>query len=161
MKHTVALTVTSLLSILFVTFHFTSDTLHAHVGTLEAGGVSLLVVPILVVWMYGTLVLAERRSGYVIMLLGALIALFLPVIHVMGAGRRFSRRDRQVERSVLVRLDASRPRRDGDVFRHSLGAWIMEPADRGSQGGLELGEPKIPRIYTTYEFFRGARRHQT
>ena len=79
MKHTLALTITSLLSILFVTFHFTSDTLHAKVGTPEAGGVTLVVVPILVVWLYGTLVLAERRSGYVIMLVGALLALFLPV----------------------------------------------------------------------------------
>ncbi len=89
MKHTLALTITSLLSILFVTFHFTSDTLHAKFGTPEAGGVALVVVPILVVWLYGTLVLAERRSGYVIMLLGALSALFLPVIHVMGAGGAF------------------------------------------------------------------------
>jgi len=83
------LIVGSLLSILFVTFHFTSDTLHAKVGTAEVGGVALVVVPILVVWLYGTLVLAERRSGYVIMLLGALFALFLPVIHVMGAGGVF------------------------------------------------------------------------
>jgi hypothetical protein len=89
MKHTVALTTTSLLSILFVTFHFTSDTLHAKVGTTEAGGATLVVVPILVVWLYGTLVLAERRSGYIIMLVGALFALFLPVIHVMGAAGVF------------------------------------------------------------------------
>jgi hypothetical protein len=30
-------------------------------------------------------VLAERRSGHVIMLLGALFALGMPVIHLMGA----------------------------------------------------------------------------
>jgi hypothetical protein len=89
MKHTLALTITSLISILLVTLHFTSDTLHAKFGTAEAGGATLVVVPILVVWLYGTLVLAERRSGYVIMLVGSLFALFLPVIHVMGAGGVF------------------------------------------------------------------------
>src|SRR5271170_8301657 len=46
----------------------------------------LIVVPILVVWLYGTLVLAERRSGYVIILLGSLLGLLVPVIHMKGAG---------------------------------------------------------------------------
>jgi hypothetical protein len=89
MKQSVMLTIASLLSILLVTFHFTSDTLHAKFGTPEAGGVTLVVVPILVVWLYGTLVLAERRSGYVIVLVLSLFALFLPVIHVMAAGGVF------------------------------------------------------------------------
>jgi hypothetical protein len=35
--------------------------------------------------LYGTLVLAERRSGYVIMLFGGLIAAGMPVIHMRGA----------------------------------------------------------------------------
>src|SRR2546427_6365827 len=39
--------------------------------------------------LYGTLVLAERRSGYVIMLVGSLLGLSMPVIHVMGAGGGF------------------------------------------------------------------------
>jgi hypothetical protein len=43
-------------------------------------------VPIFVVWLYGTLVLAERRSGYVIILLGSLLGLAVPVIHMMGRG---------------------------------------------------------------------------
>ena len=72
-----------------MTFHLTSDTLHAKVGTPEAGGSTLVAVPILVVWLYGTLVLAERRSGYVIMLVGSLLGLAMPVIHVMGAGGVF------------------------------------------------------------------------
>src|ERR1700758_3351643 len=84
------LTITSLLSILFMTFHLTSDTLHAKVGTPEAGGSTLVAVPILVVWLYGTLVLGERRSGYIIMLVGSVIALGMPVMHVMGAGGIFS-----------------------------------------------------------------------
>lgn len=89
MKQSVALTISCLLSILLVTFHFTSDTVHAKVGTPEAGGVTLVVVPILVVWLYATLVLAGRRSGYIIMLVLSLAALFLPVIHVMSAAGIF------------------------------------------------------------------------
>ena len=89
MKDNVMLIVASLLSILFVTFHLTSDTVHARVGTPEAGGSTLVLVPFLAVWLYGTLVLAERRSGYIIMLVGSLLALGMPIIHVMGAGGVF------------------------------------------------------------------------
>ena len=89
MKHNSMLTIASLLSILFMTLHLTSDTVHARVGTAEAGGSTLVAVPILVVWLYGTLVLAGRRSGYLIVLLGSIFALLLPVIHVMGAGGVF------------------------------------------------------------------------
>jgi UDP-N-acetylmuramyl pentapeptide phosphotransferase/UDP-N-acetylglucosamine-1-phosphate transferase len=92
MKHSVMLTVLSLLSILFVTSHLTSDTVHAKVGTPEAGGSTLVLVPILVVWLYGSLVLAERRSGYIIMLVGSLLALGMPVIHMMGAKVFFTAR---------------------------------------------------------------------
>jgi hypothetical protein len=83
MKHNVLLTITSLLSILMLTFHLTDDILRGMAG----GGVSNMVgVLILVVWLYGTLVLAERRSGYVIILLGSLLASGIPVIHMTGAG---------------------------------------------------------------------------
>jgi hypothetical protein len=83
MKHNVTLTIASLLSILFVTFHLTDDIVRG----MEPGTLSnLIAVPILVVWLYGTLVLAERRSGYVIILLGSLLGLLVPVIHMKGAG---------------------------------------------------------------------------
>ena len=84
MKPNLMLTIASLLSILFMTLHFTSDTLHARAGTPEAGGVTLITVPILAVWLYGTLMLAERRSGYIIMLVGSLLGLLMPVFHVIG-----------------------------------------------------------------------------
>jgi len=75
--------VTSLLSILFMTFHLTDDILRG----MAAGGVSNLVaVPILVLWLYGTLVLAEWRSGYVIILVGSLLGLAVPAIHMIGKG---------------------------------------------------------------------------
>jgi hypothetical protein len=90
MKHQVTLTVTSFLSILFMTFHLTQDTLHARVGNPEAGGSTLVAVPVLVVWLYGTLVLTERRSGYVIMLVGSILAMGMPVIHVIGPRGIFS-----------------------------------------------------------------------
>jgi len=35
-------------------------------------------------WLYGTLVLAERRSGYIINLIGSLIGLAVSVIHFRG-----------------------------------------------------------------------------
>ncbi len=89
MKNNLMLTIASLLSILFVTFHLTSDTLRARIGTPEAGGSTLVAVPILFVWLYGTLVLAERRSGHVIMLVGSLISMGIPVIHVMAAAGVF------------------------------------------------------------------------
>jgi hypothetical protein len=89
MKQNVMLTIASLLSILFMTLHLTGDTIRARAGTAEAGGSTLVAVPVLVVWLYGTLVLAERRSGHVIMLVGSLLALGMPVIHVMGAGGVF------------------------------------------------------------------------
>jgi hypothetical protein len=47
---------------------------------------NLTAVPIFVVWLYGTLVLAERRSGYAIMLLGSLLGLAVPVLHMTGTG---------------------------------------------------------------------------
>src|SRR5712692_5800628 len=83
MKRSVMLTIASLLSILLMTFHLTDDIVRGF----EKGGVSnLTAVPIFVVWLYGTLVLAERRSGYVIILLGSLLGLGVPVIHMMGKG---------------------------------------------------------------------------
>lgn len=77
------LTTASLLSILFMTLHVTDDIVRGmEPGTLF----DLIPVPILAVWLYGTLVLAEKRSGYVIILLGSLLGLLVPVIHMKGAG---------------------------------------------------------------------------
>jgi hypothetical protein len=78
-KHNNALlTVTSLLSILLLSIHVTQDVVR---GGDSWGPQSLFGVLILVVLLYGTLVLAERRSGLIIMLLGGLFAAAMPVIH--------------------------------------------------------------------------------
>ena len=78
------LTSASLLSILLFTFHLTDDIVRG----MEPGGLSNLIggVLISVVWLYGTLVLAGRRSGYVIILLLSLLGLGVPYIHMRGKG---------------------------------------------------------------------------
>ena len=83
MKRDTMLTIASMLSILFITLHTTDDIVRG----MEPGRLfDLIVVPILAVWLYGTLVLAGRRSGYVIVLLGSLLGLLVPVIHMKGTG---------------------------------------------------------------------------
>ena len=84
MKNSVMLTITSLLLILFLTFHLADDIRHGF----EPGGISNLVggVLITVVWLFGTLVLFERRSGYIIMLLGGIFGLGVLILHMRGAG---------------------------------------------------------------------------
>ena len=77
------LTITSLLSILWFALHWVDEIARG----IATGGVSGLGgVVILVVWLYGTLELRERRSGRVIMLLGAIFGLGVLVLHMRGAG---------------------------------------------------------------------------
>lgn len=83
MKHNVMLSVASLLSILFMTLHHADDIAR---GMASGGIVNLVVVLILLVWLYATLMLAERRSGYVITLLASLFASGMPIVHMSGAG---------------------------------------------------------------------------
>jgi hypothetical protein len=83
MKHTVTLTIMSLLSALLLTFHLTDDIVRGF----EPGKLSTETgVLIIVAYLCGTLVLAERRSGYAIILLGSILSAGVPVIHMRGAG---------------------------------------------------------------------------
>jgi hypothetical protein len=83
MKHTLLLTITSLLSLLFLTLHLTDDIVRG----IEPGGFKNLAgVLILVVWLYGTLVLAGRRSGFIIILLGSLLGSVVLLAHMSGVG---------------------------------------------------------------------------
>jgi hypothetical protein len=78
-KH--ALVVSSLLTLLLTTIHLADDIVR---GFAPGGFSNLTAVAVWVVWLYATLVLAERRSGYVIILLASLLAFGLPLIHMSG-----------------------------------------------------------------------------
>jgi len=83
MNQSVLLPIASLLSILFFTLHLTGDIMRGF----ERGGLANLpVFPTVVLWLYGTLLLAERRSGYIITLLGSLLGSGIPILHMMGKG---------------------------------------------------------------------------
>ena len=83
MKQNLTLTIASLLSVLFMTFHLADDIVRG----MEPGTLSdLIALPILAVQLYGTLALAGKRSGYLIILLGSLLGLVVPIIHMKGAG---------------------------------------------------------------------------
>ena len=83
MKQNVMLTITSLLSILFFTFHVSDDIVRG----MEPGGFkNIIAVLIAVVWLYATLVLVGRRSGYIIILLWSLLASVMPLVHMRGRG---------------------------------------------------------------------------
>lgn len=83
MKQNVTLTITSLLSILLMTFHLSDDVVRGF----EPGGFkNVSGMLILAVWLYGTLGLAERRSGYIVILLGSLLGSVVPLAHMRGAG---------------------------------------------------------------------------
>jgi hypothetical protein len=83
MKHQTTLTITSLLSILFTTFHLSDDIVRGF----EPGGVQNATgILILLVWLCGTLLLAGRRLGFIIMILGSLLGSGIPVFHMTGAG---------------------------------------------------------------------------
>jgi biotin transporter BioY len=80
MKEKTTLVVTCLLSILLLTLHVTDDIVRG-ISKAEPSNIALVV---LVVFLYGTLLLAGRRSGYAIMLLVGLFAAAMPVLHMRG-----------------------------------------------------------------------------
>src|SRR5689334_12934529 len=84
MKPNVMLIRTSLLSLVLIMFHFTDDILREG-GMAVHPAADLIAVLILFVWLYGTLLLAERRSGLIIMLVGSLLAIGMPVLHMVLA----------------------------------------------------------------------------
>jgi hypothetical protein len=77
------LTMMSLLSIVLLSLHLTDDIVY---GTDRSPASSIAVIAILVLWLYGTLVLAKRRSGHAIMLLGSVAGMVVFTVHVSKAG---------------------------------------------------------------------------
>jgi len=82
-KPNLVLRVTSLLSILLVSFHLADDVAY---GSEKSVASNILMAAILAVWLYGTLLLAERRTGQAIVLLGSLLGLVVFVTHLTGTG---------------------------------------------------------------------------
>jgi hypothetical protein len=83
MKDKVTLTITSVLSALLFGLHWTDEIARG----MEPGTVAGLGgILILVVWLYGTLALGDRLSGYIVMLLGGILGLGVLILHMQGKG---------------------------------------------------------------------------
>lgn len=80
MKPAVLLPIASAASLLLLTLHVTDDIVRG-ISQAESSNTALAV---LVVFLYGTLVLAERRAGHIIMLLVGVFAAAMPVLHMRG-----------------------------------------------------------------------------
>lgn len=83
MKQNIALTISSLISLVLFSLHLTDDTLHVKAGMDLSG--TLICLAIMLVLLYGTVELAGRRLGYVIMLAGGAASFYMPILHGMGA----------------------------------------------------------------------------
>jgi hypothetical protein len=83
MKHQGTLTIASVLSILLFSLHWADEVARGIEPGTIAGAGGLLI---LAVWLCGTLVIADRRSGLVLILLGSILASGVPVLHMQGAG---------------------------------------------------------------------------
>ena len=81
MNNNGVLKISSLLSLVLLTLHVTDDIVRG-ISKAESSNIALAV---LVVFLYGTLVLAEQRWGHVIMFLVGLFAVAMPVMHMRGA----------------------------------------------------------------------------
>jgi hypothetical protein len=81
MKQNFVLIGASLLSLVLLTLHITDDIVRG-ISNAEPAKTALVV---LVIFLYGTLVLSERRSGHVIMLLVGVFAAAMPLVHMGGA----------------------------------------------------------------------------
>ena len=89
MKENDLLTITSLLSILLFSLHLADDIVRGY----EKGDLyNLTAVLIFFTWLYGTLMLRERRWGYIIVLLASLLSLAVPYLHMRGKGVALSSR---------------------------------------------------------------------
>jgi hypothetical protein len=81
MKQNVPLIVSSLLSILLTLVHVAHD---IAIGIDESRPSIVVFVVVLVLWSYGTVALAERRSRYIIVFVLSLLAFGISVLHMTG-----------------------------------------------------------------------------
>ena len=82
MRQNLVLTISSLLTLVLFTFHLTDDILHDKAG-LDLQG-TIICLLIMLVLVYGTVELAGRRLGFIIMFLGGLAAAYMPFLHELG-----------------------------------------------------------------------------
>ena len=83
MKSNTLLVVTSLISILLISLHIAEDIV---LGFSGGGLANLFAIAVLAVYLCGTLLWSDRRAGLIIILVGSLLAVVMPVLHMMGAG---------------------------------------------------------------------------
>jgi hypothetical protein len=83
MKQKDMLTIASLLSLLLLLLHLTDDFIR---GIEVVRPLSLVVVPLAAIMLCGTLLLTERRSGYIITLVVGIAATSMPLLHLRGTG---------------------------------------------------------------------------
>jgi hypothetical protein len=83
MTHNAVLAATSLMSIVLVLLHVSDDIVRGF----EPGGLKHIQTCLTMgVWLYGTVALSGRRSGYIVMLLGSLLGTVVSIAHMRGAG---------------------------------------------------------------------------
>jgi hypothetical protein len=83
MQHPLTLRITSLLSILLFSFHWADEVARGlEPGTISAVGGLL----ILAVWLSAAFAFTERRWALIVLLLGAILASGVPVLHMQGRG---------------------------------------------------------------------------
>ena len=89
MKQNLALTISSLIAIVLFPVHLTHDFIFGLDSMSRPGTFTFLAI--MLVFLYGTVELSGRRSGYVIMLLLGIAAIAMPVLHTVGGQRSASR----------------------------------------------------------------------
>lgn len=81
MKKSVLLTVTTVTWVLLFPIHVAQDVVFG----LDRAGVNQAVgIVIMVVWLYPALILPERLSGLIMLLIGGVLAAGMPVLHLRG-----------------------------------------------------------------------------
>ncbi len=119
MKRSVMLTIASLLSIILLILHVADDIFR---GVDTAGPANLIALAVLTLLLYGTLVLAERRWGYITTLIVGIAAAGMPVINRIGRRRRGTlKRTREWRlRGRGARQRQSKVRGQQESFVHGL-----------------------------------------
>jgi hypothetical protein len=79
MKRSEMLTIASLLSLVLLICHLADDVVR---GISPIGPWVLITLPLFGGWLYAALIVPERRTGYIVNLLGGLAALSMPVMHI-------------------------------------------------------------------------------